>query len=757
MSATNDAGKLLLTPKGEYSGSTTYEIMDAVYYITSTVKGVYVAKGATTGNLPTDTTKWKLLIDLSDFITDATLATSSTVGLVKPDGITDEVDALGVLTALGVVIKAEINTSATEYSATWLKVGTTTLTPSTKQMYRVTESGVEGLYYWNGTAYTKIPTGHTIVNSAGTILPTRSKMKFVNATVTDDSANDQTVITPTGGGSGNIDAAVDLVRDTVGWTGKNRAYSQTNNAVIASIESGKTYSVSWTGSATITLKKDSASGTEITHGSTSPLSFTADSNYSLYFGSSADVTEIMVYDANITDSAFEPYHETVDVMVEEEIHGVNYLDYDLESLKKINTTGTWSNNSYTLNGATLTLNSDKSISLISSGAVSANVIFHLVSKPDLPDGVKLRLSGCPKGGSASSYEMQYGNATNMSYTDRGDGVDNVEKFDYSIYPNSSTFIKVWANANISTAVVFKPMIYKANLKTTFKPYNQQSIQNQINDICENGAVNHAVYPYYDSASVIRGVTWADNNGVLTSSGEVASGSSDSDFFMSRRGTLGPTKLKKGTYRITGCPKGGSPTTYLISCSYLNASNQVVALGADYGDGAIITIDDNAEDRYIQFYCEILPAAGNQTLTWKPMIAPVSYTGGYVPFAMTNRELTEVVTTKILATSAANQTWASQMSTLWAAFSALSYEDRIRCSVFTIVNGNLYQKYQFCTAGEGAFSYQSITGDGLNFQSYSMLLSLQKFYRQNVNVSSGEVTVSDFSSNTNVSALALVIN
>lgn len=37
--------------------------------------------------------------------------------------------------------------------------------------------------------------GHTIVNSSGTEMASRSKLKFANATVTDDSANDQTVIT----------------------------------------------------------------------------------------------------------------------------------------------------------------------------------------------------------------------------------------------------------------------------------------------------------------------------------------------------------------------------------------------------------------------------------------------------------------------------------------------------------------------------------------------------------------------------------
>lgn len=103
----------------------------------------------------------------------------------------------------------------------------------------------------------------------------------------------------------------DYMRGAEVVAGKNLAYSQENNAVIATIENGKSYKVRWTGSATVTLKKNSASGTEVTSGSTSPLSFTADSDFDLYFGSSADVTEIMVYDGNETSDTYEPYYVPV--------------------------------------------------------------------------------------------------------------------------------------------------------------------------------------------------------------------------------------------------------------------------------------------------------------------------------------------------------------------------------------------------------------------------------------------------------------
>ena len=50
------AGRVLLIPKGEYNASTTYTMLDIVSYQGSS----YIAKGTTTGNLPTNTTYWQL-------------------------------------------------------------------------------------------------------------------------------------------------------------------------------------------------------------------------------------------------------------------------------------------------------------------------------------------------------------------------------------------------------------------------------------------------------------------------------------------------------------------------------------------------------------------------------------------------------------------------------------------------------------------------------------------------------------------------
>lgn len=50
------AGRVLLIPRGDYDPTATYEMLDIVSYNGSS----YIAKGTTTGNLPTNTTYWQL-------------------------------------------------------------------------------------------------------------------------------------------------------------------------------------------------------------------------------------------------------------------------------------------------------------------------------------------------------------------------------------------------------------------------------------------------------------------------------------------------------------------------------------------------------------------------------------------------------------------------------------------------------------------------------------------------------------------------
>ncbi len=71
--ATIDIGKIKPVFKGTYDNSTAYVLDDIVYYNGSS----YVAKTSTTGNLPTDATKWNILASGSGGIYDGTLSLGS--------------------------------------------------------------------------------------------------------------------------------------------------------------------------------------------------------------------------------------------------------------------------------------------------------------------------------------------------------------------------------------------------------------------------------------------------------------------------------------------------------------------------------------------------------------------------------------------------------------------------------------------------------------------------------------------------------
>ncbi len=77
--ATIDIGKIKPVFKGTYDNSASYVLDDIVYYNGSS----YVAKTSTTGNLPTDTTKWNVLASGSGGIWDSTLSIGSTGQVVK--------------------------------------------------------------------------------------------------------------------------------------------------------------------------------------------------------------------------------------------------------------------------------------------------------------------------------------------------------------------------------------------------------------------------------------------------------------------------------------------------------------------------------------------------------------------------------------------------------------------------------------------------------------------------------------------------
>ena len=93
--------------------------------------------------------------------------------------------------------------------------------------------------------------------------------------------------------------------------------------------------------------------------------------------------------------------------------------------------------------------------------------------------------------------------------------------------------------------------------------------------------------------------------------------------------------ESGTYIISGCPSGGSPTTYEMLIQSGDSGDTV--LGRDYGEGATVSLTKGTN---YQFKVVI---RANQTLSnklFKPMISTIG--GEYQPYAPSNRELYEMI-------------------------------------------------------------------------------------------------------------------
>ena len=135
----------------------------------------------------------------------------------------------------------------------------------------------------------------------------------------------------------------------------------------------------------------------------------------------------------------------------------------VDSLKQLNTYGTWENNVYThSSGVVFTVNDDMSI--IANGTASgANAVFIL----SMPGGFSIEagnwiLSGCPSGGSTSTYNITIAGTT--SDTGTTGSFTSCSKVLVRIYVINGT--------SISNAV-FRPMVCSKaawDISQTYKPY-----------------------------------------------------------------------------------------------------------------------------------------------------------------------------------------------------------------------------------------------------------------------------------------------
>lgn len=123
--------------------------------------------------------------------------------------------------------------------------------------------------------------------------------------------------------------------------------------------------------------------------------------------------------------------------------------------------------SQTINDVVWTINADGTVT--ANGQASANSFLYLIpNNTNIGFGEATHISGCPSGGSASTYEIQVAMVGGTTYHDYGDG--EYIPYDY-VYRYFVCCVRNGYNAN---NLIFKPMIcdtWKYALTPEFVPYS----------------------------------------------------------------------------------------------------------------------------------------------------------------------------------------------------------------------------------------------------------------------------------------------
>lgn len=204
----------------------------------------------------------------------------------------------------------------------------------------------------------------------------------------------------------------------------------------------------------------------------------------------------MVADAN--NYPFAPYSNIRPISGHTEVDlynvGKNRLPLSLATIKSLNTSGTWSGNTYTVYGVAYSIKTDnngKILSIKATGTPTNNADL-VVTQTAVGSGSYI-LNGCPSGGNTSTYRI-YANwnysGSNHVFQDVGSGV--ACNWNYTGGVNTfSVMIRIASGTTIPTGgLLFKPMIrLSTDTDSTFEPYLGHLYQVQIGSTVYGGYVD----------------------------------------------------------------------------------------------------------------------------------------------------------------------------------------------------------------------------------------------------------------------------
>ncbi len=175
-------------------------------------------------------------------------------------------------------------------------------------------------------------------------------------------------------------------------------------------------------------------------------------------------------------------------------------------------------------------------------------------------------------------------------------------------------------------------------KNSTKSVTSGGIYNSENEIWKangiSGAKNYCKSLPTEAGLTKGGVTMVRNDdGSFTFSGTC---DSETGF------TLGETleRYDWAGYILSGCPVGGGASTFYLRRRITNSSGQFIRHDCDYGEGVVLTALEDGE--YGTISMVIKNGQNMDGIIMRPMVrSPKDTDDTYVPFAMTNRQLTPI--------------------------------------------------------------------------------------------------------------------
>lgn len=288
----------------------------------------------------------------------------------------------------------------------------------------------------------------------------------------------------------------------------------------------------------------------------------------------------------------------------------------------------------TRNGLTCVSNIDGSYTV--NGTCTADTWFAICSlyNKGFDNLGNVVLSGCPSGGTTSAYYLACYTGTTWA-PDKGNGTT----FNLSI-PGAGARIEITIKKGYTCDnLTFYPQLELGTTATSYEPYQQGPKKITINDNKDVKKVTYGsrnLIPFYNrhGTATDNGITYTIDDSIITANGTVTGAQSQYFLFSNLNPTQGVLNVTPTeTFYFSGCPEGGSTSTYYMEVQLYKDTTFVSGL-PETGNGILVHLPNKDYNRIV-FKIFITKDTTVNNLVFKPQLEFGTKATEYVRY---NREI-----------------------------------------------------------------------------------------------------------------------